>query len=133
QSSGRPPRAPVDRVSADGRDRCAGGTAPDQWPKDTWWSEGYSSTHVLPGARGITFPCLSLKTVMSSRPVRDHVPTITLPSRSTYALPCPTTWANGEATPLTSWIVLIVTLTTCTTTFFARTCAPLLSVCGTVP
>src|SRR5438132_14406358 len=41
--------------------------------------------------------------------------------------------ASGEAFPSTSFWPGYVIFTTCTTTFFAETCWPLSTVCGTVP
>src|SRR5689334_19105315 len=58
---------------------------------------------------------------------------MTLPLRNTYAVPEPTVIASGEVTPLASFTFVSFNLTTWTTTFFAETCVPSESVCGTVP
>src|SRR5205085_9235001 len=118
---------------------CAGRlppAVPRNAAQDQVWTAipvGTSSTHVFPGESGISFPDRSLKTVRSETFGRLHVPSITWPFRHTYAFPLPVGITSGETTPFTSLTGPCLVFTIWMTTFFAETCSPFSSMCGTVP
>ena len=64
---------------------------------------GASSTNVLPGFSAISSPVFVRKIVNPASSERSHFPTISLPSRSTHALPLPVRSTSGDGYPATSW------------------------------